>query len=211
MIFYISFGYNCHAAQNLKNLNLRNIALPFDWLLTNPLYGIEYVNKNILDNFKDQVSNLSYNNRGKVISNNFIYTEFFHHDLIKNTQDRETNDNNTILIDTFIKRGKRFMEIINNVENDCIFLYNLQKENYNNKEMLKKILNDLIEFTNIMKNRCKYKLIIYVFSKDDFNFIINNEIKNLKLKNVFFKKYINGHTTYGNCNNFLKMINECTI
>ena len=35
MYMYISLGPTCHPAGNLKSLNLRNQAFPFDWLLCN--------------------------------------------------------------------------------------------------------------------------------------------------------------------------------
>ena len=50
-IIYLSLGPNCHAAQNLKDLNLRKFSLPFDWMLIDESKGIFYVNHLINNNF----------------------------------------------------------------------------------------------------------------------------------------------------------------
>jgi len=80
---FISLGPNCNLAGNLKCLNLRKQSLPFDWLLCNKVRIFEYVNSLINTNFSNFTTNLIYNYRGKVISTEYDYVEFFHHDLIK--------------------------------------------------------------------------------------------------------------------------------
>ena len=92
-IIYIPIGTNCHPAMNLNLLKLRTMSLPFDWLLINPLNIFEYLNNLINTNFSNFTKDLIYNNRNKVISKNYPYSEFFHYDLIKNTTDKTKNEN----------------------------------------------------------------------------------------------------------------------
>ena len=43
----VPIGCDCHTAHLLQKLNLRKYSLPFDWLYTNPVKGIEFVTKKI--------------------------------------------------------------------------------------------------------------------------------------------------------------------
>ena len=102
----------------MKILNLRKQSLPFDWLLCNEFRVFEYVNNLINTNFSNFTTNLIYNHREKVISKDYEYVEFFHYDLIKNFTIGRPEDDNKNLVDVMNKRGKRFMDIISNENNE---------------------------------------------------------------------------------------------
>ena len=57
---YLTLGYDCSPAAALRNLNLRNYALPFDWVQSN-LVSLEQCFK---DNFSKYHTNLRYNHTG---------------------------------------------------------------------------------------------------------------------------------------------------
>ena len=49
----VPIGCDCHTAHLLQKLNLRKYSLPFDWLYTNPVKGIEFVTKNNKESFQN--------------------------------------------------------------------------------------------------------------------------------------------------------------
>ena len=215
---FISLGPNCHAAGNLTRLKLRNQSLPFDWLLCNELRIFEYINDLINTNFCNFTMNLKYNNRGKVISSNYNYVQFFHHDLLKNNTHRQPyhnfhdkKDYNDNLIEVMNRRGKRFMNIISNKENEVIFLcminYNklIKKGRINDNKLYK----DMINFDKNQNIKCNFKVLVYLHNhkNKDENFIIPDELNNLN--NFIFDKYVkntNINRVYGDKNDFKELL-----
>ena len=172
MYIYISIGPHCHPAGNLKKLNLRKESLPFDWLLCKQLRGFEYVNDLINENFSNFTTNLIYNNEGIVISKNYDYVKFFHHDLLKNKSNcaDDIDQNDKILIEVMNKRGKRFMNIISNKENKVIFIYML-KHSYLIKDGLinnNKLFQDMINFDNNSNIKCNFKVLVYLANYSNY-------------------------------------------
>jgi hypothetical protein len=84
MKHYISLGPDCSIASALNTLNIRKEAFPFDFLLTSPDKGLEYVSLLIKNNFCDFLDDLEYNENNKIISKKYPFTQFYHHDLIVN-------------------------------------------------------------------------------------------------------------------------------
>lgn len=58
-INYMSLGYDCSPAATLKNLNIRDEALPFDWVVSD----LEILITCIEDNFNSYHKNLRFNQR----------------------------------------------------------------------------------------------------------------------------------------------------
>jgi len=211
-MIYISLGPNCHAAGNLRFLKLRNISLPFDWLMTDEIKGIEYVNDLIKTNFINFVNNLKLIGSKKVISENYPYSQFVHHNLIKNTYtpigDYPENDLN--LIETFKMRAQRFMDIINDSNNECTFLYGISYDVFCNENLFQKILNDLHCFENeimVKFSKCSYKLIIYILC--DIKTYNEIELKEHCFKNIVIKKYFINMSVdriYGNPSDFKELL-----
>jgi hypothetical protein len=209
---FISIGPNCHPAWNLKMLGLRSISLPFDWLLTNKYRVFEYTNDLINSNFKNFTKNLTYNHRGKVISKNYNFVEFFHYDLIKNTNLNRPEDNNKNLLEMMTRRANRFMNIISNKNNEVVFLCmlhhtNIIKEgNINNEYLYKDMLN--FDINNNIK--CNFRVLVYLYNdNDDYELIIPDDLSNLK--HFIFDKYIknnNASSIYGDLKDFEFMLKK---
>ena len=214
---FISLGPNCHAAGNLTSLDLRNQSLPFDWLLCDEKRVFEYINDLINTNFCNFTTNLKYNNKEKVISANYEYVQFFHHDLLKNNTHRQVyhnfhdkKDYNENLIEVMNRRGKKFMDIISNEDNEVIFLCMINYNKLIKNGMIhdNKLFKDMINFDNNKNIKCKYKVLVYLHNKDD-DLIIPNEVK--KLNNFIFDKYvknINVNRVYGDKNDFKKLLEK---
>lgn len=192
---FISLGSNCHPSENLRKLNLRKESLPFDWLLCNKFRVFEYVNNLINTNFSNFTTNLIYNHRGKVISKDYDYVEFYHYDLIKNLTIGRPDDYGKNLIDCMNRRGKRFMDIISNENNEVVFLCMLHHTNLIKDGLINnhKLYQDMINFDTNLNIKCNFKVLVY-FNNDneDYNLIIPNELNNLK--NFIFDKYIRNQT-----------------
>lgn len=194
---FISLGPNCHPASNLKILNLRKQSLPFDWLLCHSNHIFEYVNNLINTNFSNFTTNLIYNNGGKVISKNYPYVQFYHHDLLKNVSDPiEDETNKESLIEVMNRRGKRFMDIISNENNEVVFLCFLHhtiliKDGLINNQ---KLYQDMIKFDTNLNIKCNFKVLVYLFNDNtDYNLTLPNELENLN--NFIFDKYIRNLNT----------------
>ena len=209
---FISLGPNCHPSGNLRKLNLRKQSLPFDWLLCNRFRVFEYVNSLINTSFSNFTTNLIYNHRGKVISKDYDYVEFFHYDLIKNFTIGRPEDDGKNLIDVMNKRGKRFMDIISNENNEVVFLCMLHhtwliKDGLIDND---KLYQDMINFDTNSNIKCNFKVLVYFYNdNEDYNLIIPNELGNLK--NFIFDKYIknlNVSTVYGDCIDFKQLLEK---
>ena len=109
----------------LNFMKLRHQSLPFDFLLSPVTKGLDYVSRLIDNNFIDFLNKLKYNSKNKVISEIYPHTQFYHHDLIKNKQKLVKSlkidhlNMEESLIKKFKRRGKRFINIINNYKNKC--------------------------------------------------------------------------------------------
>lgn len=185
MKHYISLGPSCFSAWNLKFLKLRTQSLPFDWLLTDEKKGIYYVNDLINTKFLNFTKNIKYNENNQVISKNYPYSKFIHHNLITNKVKNRPKDNGKNLVELMNKRGERFLNLINDDANEIIFLYMISYSLYNNDDEFQKFLNDLKEFESNKNIKCNYKLLVYIINDNDF------ELKILKeFKNIIFDKHI---------------------
>jgi len=208
---YIPIGINCHPAMNLNMLKLRTMSLPFDWLLINSLNIFEYINNLINTDFINFTKDLVYNHRNKVISKHYPYSEFFHHDLIKNKTDKpDKNDRNDNLVDTMNRRAKRFMNLITDEKIDILFLNTIM---YNNFQILDhdKLYNDMYQFENNKNIKCKFKILVYLMN-DNTDFELNIPPKYNNLNNFIFRKYIRNTSIskhYGKPEDFNKLLNSC--
>jgi|LakMenE18May11ns_1017448.scaffolds.fasta_scaffold9878781_2 hypothetical protein len=199
-VYYIPLGRNCLTSGNLKEMKLRNCALPFDWILMKPsLKGFSCINQLIESNFNNFTDNLEYNDGKKVFSRNYPNLLFFHHDLIKYEEYKNKFNN----------RAARFMDIINNTENKCKFVYNISKLNYDNVEEMKEFKKDIYIFLQIMKNKCAVVLNIIVDHTNDFELTLYEFLNDLQNVNVYFHKFIIDHkihNIYGDCKKYIELI-----
>lgn len=207
---FISLGPYCHPSGNLKNLNLRKQSLPFDWLACNRNRGFEYVNNLINTNFSNFTTNLIYNDRGKVISKDYDYVEFFHHDLLKNVSDSKEEKHGETLIELMNKRGKRFMDIISNENNEVVFLHALHHKQLIKDGLItnRKLYQDMIKFDTNSNIKCNFKVLVYLYNdNEDYNLTLPDEFENLN--NFIFDKYIrnqNVSRVYGDVKDFKQLL-----
>lgn len=208
---YIPIGYNCLVAGNLEILNIRNKSFPFDWILINGEYLFSYLNDLINSKFIKFTKNLKYNHRNIVISENYPNCQFLHHDLINNITKRNgiivKTDN---LIETIDRRCNRFMEIIEDKNNDINFICNIE---YNTFLMYESIIfEDMKLFINNNNIKCKFHLIVILSFWEEFDMIVDKKFETLK--NVSFEKLDIDRTAegkasmYGDPNTFLNILNK---
>ena len=208
---FISLGPDCHPSGNLKKLNLRKQSLPFDWLLCNGNRRFEYVNNLINTNFSNFTTNLIYNHRGKVISKDYDYVEFFHHDLLKNVSD-SVEETKEPLIEVMNKRGKRFMDIISNENNEVVFLCGLHHSKLIKDGLInnQKLYQDMINFDTNLNIKCNFKVLVYLYNdNEDYNLTLPDELENLN--NFIFDKYIRNQNVcrvYGDVKDFKQLLEK---
>lgn len=151
----VPIGCDCHPAFTMKKLHIREDSLPFDWLNTDPVLGIKYVEDNILNNFSNYLSGLYRNDNGHIVSKAYGFVEFIHEkDLIENI------DSQTKLR----RRVDRFLEIFKS--KDCSFLYNIKSESLKSDDDVKKFVSSVRKFLQLIKE--KDKLHIYIRYDEDF-------------------------------------------
>lgn len=183
---YISIGADCHAASNLRALGLRKESYPFDWLLIQQNRVFEYINELINTNFEYFTTDLKYNHRGKVVSNNYDYVEFFHHNLITNKVLNRPEDDGKDLVELMHRRAKKFMNLITNKDANVVFLCKLHHTKLVHSA---KLYKDMIKLENNNNILCKFKILVYLCNEnEDYELIVPAEFKSLT--KFIFKKYI---------------------
>jgi len=217
MHYYISLGPDCLAAANLNMLRLRKISLPFDWLLTkNDIAGIDYVIKNIDTNFQYFLRKLKKNSEGHYFSENFPETFFPHCNF--NAQETEfeklkqhyfaehfENKSSDTQIDKFKRRANRFINIINNSNNNCVFFYKVTGTTFFDEDTLGSIVNKIEYF--IEKCRCKYKFLIYtVMENNEKKITFQNNFKNSHIYCQIYRIDYTVNSDFGNKDDFAQLI-----
>lgn len=105
------------------------------------------------------------------------------------------------------RRAERFLNIINDNNNNIIFLcgfmYNCFK-NINHNQLF----NDMKEFENNIKVN-NFKIVFYIINNEDFELIIPDVYNNLK--NFIFTKYVKNiivDKNYGDPKDFINLLKE---
>lgn len=188
----IPIGCDCHPSYTLGKLNIRKDSLPFDWLNTDAVFGLQYVVDNFKTNFSNFLSNLVLNEKGNVVSNNYPYAEFLHEkDLITNPLTREK----------FERRISKFQKFYQT--NDCIFLYNVTSESLINSEKATVFIKSVEDFSKIIKANDK----VFIYIRFDENYLENEIFSNQvfdalqKINKVSTTKYLRSLKKYGGWGN----------
>ena len=168
---FISLGSSCSIAENLRKSNLRNFALPFDWVRVN---NFKNINLMLKDNFKElfDIKNFNYL---KTSSNFFILTDDLNciKDKVKIYQnvkyninfyhDFDVNQDLSIAFSTFEKKYKRridrLFKIIKKSTNQKVIFIREQI----NPKLIK--IDDLEEFILIIKSlnsKLKFKILVVI-------------------------------------------------
>lgn len=181
-INYLTLGNDCSPAGALKNLNLREFALPFDWVVSN----VSILNNCFEDNFFKFHKNLKFN-----VSKTRLIDEYgfqFPHDYPLNNMVDIKNDN----IGEGIFGEERDCVIIDNWINyydDVLAKYNRRIERFKNIVSDKQPIIVLCRYnTNDVINL--QQLFFKHYKKENIYFInSNNEVfESDKIKNIYTEK-----------------------
>lgn len=178
---YLTLGYDCSPAAALRNLNLRDFALPFDWVISN----INILEKCFYTNFENFHKKLVFNSsKTKLID---YYGFQFPHDYPLNHMD---NVENKIGEGVF---GEERGKFITDKWRDC---YEIVLDKYNRRiERFKNIIND----TKPIIVLCRYttrdvlllqQLFIKYYKRTNIYFVnSSNELfENNNIKNIYTEK-----------------------
>ena len=110
MYNFLTIGYDCSPAMALRTLQLRNFALPFDWVVSN----IQCIEKCFRDNFEKYHTNLRIiNEKGLIDEYGFI----FPHDYTLDNNGEISGDWST-QYNTVKEKYNRRIERFNHIMND---------------------------------------------------------------------------------------------
>lgn len=209
---FISIGHFCHPAANLKMLGLREYSFPFDWLYMHNECAFRYVNHLIETDFIHFTEKPVYNFKQKVVSSFYPDVEFYHQDLITNIvlpdehsiQKHHSFTHHENLVDTMMRRARRFMNFISNKEENIVFICTIRYCTFIKNT---KIYHEMLQFIKNKKIQCKYKVLVLLYENIDFNYKLPD--KYLQLDKFIFQKYVRDsskHKTYGNPEDFHKIL-----
>ena len=174
MYNFLTIGYDCSPAAALKGLNLRNEALPFDWVVSN----ISSLEKCFQDNFIKYHTNLKFNyNKTRLIDE---YGFEFPHDYplqnIDNIDDINNINNINNISDDKIGEGIIGEEKNKIIVSDWKKYHNIAKEKYNRR--IKRFLN--------IVNDNKPIIILCRYSTNDVILLRNLFLKYYNKQNIIF-------------------------
>lgn len=209
---FISIGHFCHPAANLKMLGLREYSFPFDWLYMHNECAFRYVNHLIETDFIHFTEKPVYNFKQKVVSSFYPDVEFYHQDLITNIvlpdeysiQKQPSFTYHENLVDTMMRRARRFMNFISNKEENIVFICTIRYCTFIKNT---KIYHEMLQFIKNKKIQCKYKVLVLLYENIDFDYKLPD--KYLQLDKFIFQKYVRDcskHKTYGNPEDFHKIL-----
>jgi hypothetical protein len=109
MYNFLTIGYDCSPAMALRTLQLRNFALPFDWVVSN----IQCIEKCFSDNFEKYHTNLRIiNGKGLIDDYGFIFPHDYPLDNHVEISGDWTTQYNTVK-EKYNRRIERFNHIMN--------------------------------------------------------------------------------------------------
>lgn len=183
MYNFLTIGYDCSPAAALRGLNLRNEALPFDWVVSN----ISSLEKCFQDNFMKYHTNLKLNHNKTRLIDEYGF-EFPHDYPLQNIDN--INDNINDITDDNIGEGIIGEEKNKIIGNNWKQYHNIAKEKYDRR--IKRFLNIVSDKTPIII-LCRYS---------------TNDV--ILLRNLFLKYYNKQNIIFINsCNN--NFVNRCII
>lgn len=192
-MIFVPIGIDCGIADYLRNNNLRNFALPFDWCV---------IYNGITDIVKNNFSNFLPNDNSNI--SKLSYTSFIHNTF--------PND-----LDKMNQRIKRFIDLLSTTEEEIIFFR--KGHSYHNHAEASKLncnikddITDCEEFYTFLKDKypnLKFNIIIalncdkcYDSSKEYestlncisiYNIITKNTMLDIeKFNNIFISRHYKG-------------------
>lgn len=176
-IHYLTLGHDCSPAAALRNLNLREFALPFDWVVSN----ISILERCFEDNFSKFHKNLKFNGSKTRLIDEYGF-QFPHDYPLSNSNINIDNIGEGVFGE---ENGKFISDKWINYYDDVLVKYNRRIERFNN------IIND----QNPIIVLCRYntndvlnlqQLFLKYYKKENVYFInSSNEIfETDKIKNI---------------------------
>lgn len=136
----ISLGCDCHPAFLLDTLHLRKLSLPFDWLKTEPVKGLQFAEANIKEKFEFFLNDLTINRNGNVVSGKYPYSEFYHdRNIINDSFEQEK----------YARRISRFLSLKEG--SDISYLYAVPLSDLRTTEIAEYFLNSIKLFLTVLK------------------------------------------------------------
>ena len=181
MVNYLTIGYDCSPAAALRNLGIRNFALPFDWVQSN-IYSISRCFEDDFDKFHTHLQM----NPSKTRLIDYYGFQFPHDYPFNNTESVES-------IETNVGEGVFGEEKCSFIKENWSDYYTIVKEKYNRRiERFRTIINDLTPIIVI----CRYntqdvfelqKLFFKHYKRDDIYFVNSTleKFENNKIINIY--------------------------
>lgn len=159
---YIPLGNSCSIAYNLRLLDLRNLAFPFDWVRVTNFNNITTLLENEFEDFLNldtfefkEISDkfeVNGNNKSYIYSNNYCT---FYHDF----DDYIENINIDTFLEKYNRRIKRFLDCIKS-KNHLTFI----REEYGKVKLCK--INKFIKAIQEINPTLNFKLVIITNNKN---------------------------------------------
>lgn len=164
----LPIGVDCGNAEFLKKNNIRNFALPFDWVVT--YNGVSNI---IANDFYNFIPN-NYENYNNIYSISFPHNKF-------------PDDNEKI-----VRRINRFKNILETTNEKIFFLrkgHGAHNHGEHNNNILKNEITDAEDLDNILKEKypnLNYEIIVILICGNCFNMekIYTSSSKNIKIYNI---------------------------
>ena len=172
---FITFGFNCAPALILRDLELRNYSLPFDWIITS--------NNQIINCIEDDF-NKFHKNLHFTLNNHWLMDEYgiqFPHDYPVNSNETIVDDWQNYQANVLIKyerRIQRFKNIMNCSTPIIALYYGQVRYAQNMKQYMERKYNKVIVFVVATSEK-------FIFNREN-NIIICNVSNNDQSRNKDF-------------------------
>lgn len=151
-IYYISIGNKCETAIRLKQLNLRTVSLPFDYIPTRP----DLILKNIQSEFVDFLPTHKQTEQGNMLNGDGVWFGHFFHENMSNEEYLQ-------MVNTFETRCKRLLDIFNG-NNKIVLVYSSLGDIYNELDLrYKDNYSSLVELYNYLTRTFNSNFTILAF------------------------------------------------
>lgn len=180
---FISLGYGCQIAQQLKNHGLRESSLPFDWVI--PHSGITDI---IKDEFKNYLPNDIFTNS----NGDSHHMSIEDHTLFPHNKFPEDKEQMT-------RRINRFIELLKSEDKELCFIKRGHMDDHHNAEYAIKygwdITNDIDEceelfsFLKVKYPNLKFKIILFLLCSKCYDYTHKYNSENIKIYNVSKPNY----------------------
>lgn len=192
---FITLGYDCSPATALRNMNFRDYALPFDWIVSN----IHSIDRCFQEDFKYFHKNLRLNSKKNRLIDEYGF-EFPHDYPLKNIQVKENDigegiipeENNNTIIDNWntyhelvLEKYNRRIQRLKNILNEELPIIVLCRYSTNDVILLKKIL-----FNHFNKKNIYFINSFHDNYENDYMISINTEVKGVWNDTDIWKKAI---------------------